>query len=196
MSDEKGNAAPKKREFTDVKPCVKSKAKKIKVPDLDVEQLKNDIRFMPRKQLEEIACACLDQATKSKEDGVLCVVAGLLETSEANTVHCVRCHDDYDPNFDGTCIMEEHDESTWTRTRGPGGWDAFFWGCCDTKEDDDDGPCWTGSHCTVFTDEHGGHWNDANQIRCLSKGECSSCNYNYAECLECCTCGGMTSEEE
>lgn len=88
-------------------------------------------------------------------------------------LHCVRCHDDYDPNYAGKkdCVMEDHDEGGgMIRVPGEGGWDEFAWPCCEKMEDSGE-PCFEGSHISSWA-EGGAYWRDDDPC----DEECSKCN--------------------
>jgi hypothetical protein len=107
----------------------------------------------------------------------------LVYERESRLLHCVRCHENYDPRHcgDADCVMDEHeeDEGMIRAGRNSSGWDEFAYPCCE-KMEDDYGPCFKGHHISDC-EAGGGYWNDDNLQDLNEEGDCSECNANGEE---------------
>ena len=126
---------------------------------LSVPEIIDQLPMLSRDTLLQIAESALESSSLSEV--TLQLASRLVSQRAARMLHCVRCHEDYDPDYAGPrdCVMEDHDESEgMIRMGGPGGWDRFAWPCCNKMEHDNE-PCFEGQHISDFSD--GGHyWKD------------------------------------
>lgn len=159
---------------------------------VDVSAVMTRLSVMPRKELEAISRLVLDAAS----DATLEAALSVMHRSQQRMTHCRRCHQWFDPVFAGEedCVMDEHDNSQWTRIRAEDGSDKFRSGCCG-KLDNAGGPCWKGLHLLGNFDGKSGYWKDTKIARAIegwsgnTENECFGCM--HGACVMCCTCGTL-----
>jgi hypothetical protein len=80
----------------------------------------------------------------------------LLKKPKNCLLHCVRCHEDYDPNYAGNkdCKFDEHNESLIEIDHH-----QFKWECCGQIEGEEENPCFEGRHISDWG-EGGAYWKD------------------------------------
>ena len=158
-----------------------TKRKKTSDPDAVAEE----VTQLRREQLLELAqlgicqsAAVMDRAKK------------LLKKRDFRLEHCVRCHEDYDPDQAGyrDCKFDVHDEYEGLINLGCGrtGFDEYQWPCCGQVEGDEDRPCFEGPHITDWS-QGGQYWMDEQMMTGTKEDEdddddddstawCSTCN--------------------
>lgn len=183
------------------------------------------IRQLPklrRAMLEKAAAAAIlssSVAAQAAADSLRMNKSHDGDSSDNHFQHCVRCHEDFDPDTAGPydCIMEEHDENNGMIEVGTSGLN-YMYPCC--HQEDDDGPCWTGSHLVSWEEAEvtqidqgqtytklndGGYWKDqelalkwnsrANKSICFECSKNGDDDYPYEPCADCCTCGKAQHHE-
>ncbi|CAB9523604.1 expressed unknown protein [Seminavis robusta] len=127
--------------------------------DVDPESVAEEASELRHDQLLELAQMGIRHCPR-----VCKHAAKLLKKQSNRRLHCVRCHEDYDPNYAGNkdCKFDVHDESEGMINigRGPdGGFDRFQWPGCENIEDEDEDPCFEGSHISDWS-QGGDYWMD------------------------------------
>mmetsp|Transcript_433 Transcript_433/g.646 ORF Transcript_433/g.646 Transcript_433/m.646 type:complete len:186 (+) Transcript_433:176-733(+) len=169
----------------------------------------DDLHILQRSTLEEVAEAALrssDEAVSAAEK--------ILSQKRKVLIHCLRCHEDFDPSKSGYSSCTMHDHSGELIECSNSGLD-YIHGCC-LKSEDSDEPCWIGSHVTEWSEfstkekEHWGgsaddenYWLDselalawkANSEKDEDSAKCITCKFagrleEVELCSTCCTCGG------
>jgi len=132
---------------------------------------------MPRIQLESICRHALQASQEAHA-----VAERLWQESQARIRHCIRCHTDFDPRFNGrqSCVWKQHDD-TKSASKGSSP-DKDVYACGHTSKDT---VCWKGPHTIRFL-ETSPCWLDQ-QMRQGKVSCCASCQYGH-DCRECCTC--------
>ena len=118
--------------------------KKVKRNEESTTNSLNIVQELPklrRKQLEAIAEAAIKSCDKAR------LAASKVLHQSSFLQHCVRCHEDFDPDVSSSwkCIMEGHDTNNGMIETGTNYGKDWLYPCC-LKYDDSDEPCWIGRH--------------------------------------------------
>ena len=72
------------------------------------ESIIQELPSLTRSTLEAIAAAALRSSNEAVN-----AAEKVLHTKKSTLLHCLRCHEDFDPSVQGSdqCIMEDHDEN-------------------------------------------------------------------------------------
>jgi hypothetical protein len=122
----------------------------------NAESIIDELPDLARSTLEAVAAATLRSSGKA-----VTAAKKVLKTKKVTKLHCLRCHEDFDPETAGynSCTMEEHDENNGMIESGSSGM-CWLYPCC-LKDEDCDEPCWIGSHVTEYSEfstEEKEHW--------------------------------------
>ena len=145
-------------------------AKRAKISP-DVGTIACRLNELVRGDLEKVARAGITESPAA-----LNLAKTLISMTESRMLHCVRCHENFDPHHTGNtdCVMEGHDDTNgMIRCRSQEGYDAFAHPCCEKMEDDYD-PCFAGPHISTY--EYGDYWGDFDLEEINQDGDCSKCN--------------------
>jgi hypothetical protein len=147
-----------------------SDPKRQKVSHSDASSISERLSELGKSDLEQLARAGIVES-----EAILNLARDLLDQRNSRVLHCVRCHQDYDPKHAGDkdCVMEEHDEDGLSKEEGPGTSFVIKWSCCG-KSVDDNGPCFVGPHMHVYGE--GSYWRDDELEEMNEDGDCSKCN--------------------
>lgn len=157
---------------------------------MDAASIVAQLSRLRRSQLEEVAKAAVESSDEAFQAAAKVLVV------EKTLQHCVRCHEDYDPeNSSGhSCAMEEHDEDNGMIESGKSG-RVWLWPCCEQDEATAD-YCWIGSHISSWEDGDD-YWKDEEMVKAWKHrdtSECFECKHGDGWCTTCCTCGGAGND--
>ena len=177
--------------------------------DHDLNKIITELPKLSRSTLEAVAKASLESSPTA-----VSAAEKVLATKKVTLQHCLRCHEDFDPEDYSMCTMYEHDQNNGLIESGTSGM-CWLNPCC-LKDEDSGEPCWTGTHVTSwseFSDKEKEHWCNVPDtenywqdrefalLAAASKAnnnECLGCKVDNG-CSTCCTCDGDeddSSEEE
>ena len=144
-------------------------AKRAKISP-DVGTIACRLNELVRGDLEKVARAGITESPAA-----LNLAKTLISMTESRMLHCVRCHENYDPSTNSNgCVMDDHDEGEGMIRCNRGGWDAFKYSCC-KKYEDDSSPCFVGPHIEKYGDG-GRYWDDDSLEETNKEGDCPVCN--------------------
>ena len=185
----------------------------------DAQAIIDELPNLRRSTLEAIATSAL----RSSNEAVWAaekVLNQKRKVAKALKQHCLRCHENFDPEDPSDCKMEEHDEENGMIESGRSG-RLYLYPCC-FKSDGSDDYCWVGSHVTdgsEFSTKEKKHWcsevDDENywedrevalkwkkfqkQQQCKQAQQsnaCFECHNEDDPCVTCCVCGNAEEAEE
>lgn len=181
--------------------------KKVKRNEESTTNSLNIVQELPklrRKQLEAIAEAAIKSCDKAK-----LAASKVLHHKSSYLQHCVRCHEDFDPDVSSSwqCITEGHDTNNGMIETGNNYGKDWLYPCC-LKYHDSEEPCWIGRHLLTWNEftpaeepylvdrPSEDYWNDKNLAEKWSRQECVACAIDDPYCIPCCTCDDAEEEEE
>jgi hypothetical protein len=142
-----------------------------KISHPDASRIACRLGELSKVALEDVARVGITESSEA----ALKLAKFLLSAKDSRMLHCVRCHENYDPSTNSNgCVMDDHDEGEGMIRCNRGGWDAFKYSCC-KKYEDDSSPCFVGPHIEKYGDG-GRYWDDDSLEETNKEGDCPVCN--------------------